>query len=85
MHACGVSCSVCAGRGPTQQELPFSRTLEEEADHVALILLAKACIDPAIAPTVLQALADMGGWSMLTVSGPPPCHDRPRSRPWQLI
>jgi Zn-dependent protease with chaperone function len=47
-------------------ELPFSRTLEEEADHVAMIILARACEDPAELPLVMGALANRG-WAPLTV------------------
>ncbi len=38
--------------------LPFSRKHESEADHIGLILLARACFDPAEAPIFWKRMAE---------------------------
>lgn len=51
------------------QELPYSRTLEAEADYVGMVLMSLACLDPAVAPQALATLSRDGGWATLdTVS-----------------
>jgi Zn-dependent protease with chaperone function len=39
-------------------ELPFSRAMESEADKVGLLLMARACFDPAQGPRLFEALAE---------------------------
>jgi metalloendopeptidase OMA1, mitochondrial len=38
--------------------LPFARSHESEADHVGLLLMARACFDPREAPTLWQRMGD---------------------------
>ncbi|KAF8659724.1 hypothetical protein HU200_058183 [Digitaria exilis] len=46
-------------------ELPFSRRMEMEADHVGLMLLAAAGYDPRVAPSVYERLGGNTGDSKL--------------------
>ncbi|KAK1415325.1 hypothetical protein QVD17_31104 [Tagetes erecta] len=46
-------------------ELPFSRKMEIEADHIGLLLMASAGYDPRVAPTVLKKLGQVSGDSGL--------------------
>ncbi|KAF8756298.1 hypothetical protein HU200_011118 [Digitaria exilis] len=46
-------------------ELPFSRRMEMEADHVGLMLLAAAGYDPRVAPSVYERLGGNAGDSKL--------------------
>jgi predicted Zn-dependent protease len=41
--------------------LPFSRDHENEADHIGLILAARACFDPRQAPLLWQKMSQQGG------------------------
>ncbi|PJF18897.1 hypothetical protein PSACC_01314 [Paramicrosporidium saccamoebae] len=41
--------------------LPFSRKCEEEADHIGLLVMAKACYDPHEAIGVWERMQNMGG------------------------
>nr|XP_043616278.1 mitochondrial metalloendopeptidase OMA1-like [Erigeron canadensis] len=42
-------------------ELPFSRRMEIEADHIGLLLMASAGYDPRIAPKVYEKLGKVAG------------------------
>jgi predicted Zn-dependent protease len=42
---------------PVAQSRPYSRALEEEADHVGMVILARACLDPSVVPDSLKALS----------------------------
>eukprot|EP00123_Amoebidium_parasiticum_P001130 comp12160_c0_seq1/m.6913 comp12160_c0_seq1/g.6913 ORF comp12160_c0_seq1/g.6913 comp12160_c0_seq1/m.6913 type:complete len:366 (-) comp12160_c0_seq1:578-1675(-) len=42
-------------------ELPFSRKTELEADHIGMILMSKACFNPAAAVTVWRAMDKLKG------------------------
>jgi len=39
--------------------MPFNRTNETEADHIGLLLMAKACFDPEVAPGLWERMADL--------------------------
>lgn len=38
-------------------QLPYSRKMEMEADHIGLVLMSRACYNPAYAPHVFMMLA----------------------------
>lgn len=62
--------SACYLRAVAQSR-PYSRALEEEADHVGMVILARACLDPSVVPESLKALSvdQEEGWDELdTVS-----------------
>lgn len=51
----------------TLQEMPFSREQAEEADWVAMVILARACEDPSYIPKVLHLLGETD-WAKVKVS-----------------